>query len=65
VFVEHGRLWWQTVVQPFELSQEAPDRFFMKADDRTVVFMRDKSGRVTGVDMTFPGNPTVFSLPRL
>jgi len=65
VFVERGRLWWQTVAQPFELTQEAGDRFFMKADDRTVVFTRDKSGRVAGVDMTFPGNETVFSLPRL
>jgi CubicO group peptidase (beta-lactamase class C family) len=65
VFVDRGRLWWQTVAQPFELSQEAPDHFFMKADDRTVVFVRDKSGQVTRVDMTFPGNPTVFSLPKL
>lgn len=64
VFIDRGRLWWQTVLQPFELTQESGDRFFMKADDRTLVFTRDKSGRVTGIDLTYPGVTQVFSLPR-
>jgi CubicO group peptidase (beta-lactamase class C family) len=65
VFIKDGKLWWQTVAQPFELTEESGDRFFMKADDRTLVFTRDKSGRITGVDITFPGVSTIFSLPRL
>lgn len=65
VFVKNGRLWWQTVAQPFEITEESGDRFFMKADDRTLVFTRDSTGRVTGIDLTYPGDATVFSLPRV
>jgi len=65
VYVRDGRLWWETTLGPWLLSQEGPDRFFMKADDRTVVFVRDDAGRVIRLDITYPGDPTVFSLPRL
>ncbi len=65
VFVDKGRLWWQTTVGPYPMAQEAPDRFFMKADDRTLVFVRNATGRVTRIDLTYPDNPTVYSLPRV
>ena len=65
VFVDKGRLWWETTAGPFPMTQEAPDRFFMKADDRTLVFVRDASGRVSRIDLTYPDAPTVFALPRV
>ncbi len=65
VFVDKGRLWWETTLGPWELTQEAPDRFFMKADDRTLVFVRDESGRITRVDLIYPDYPEIFRLPRL
>jgi hypothetical protein len=65
IFVDRGRLWWQTTLGPYALTQEAPDRFFMKADDRTLLFMRDESRRVTRVDVTWPEDPDTYSLPRL
>ena len=65
VFVDRGRLYWETTAGPFEMTQEAPDRFFMKANDRTLVFVRDGSGRVTKVDVTEAGEATVYSLPRM
>ena len=65
VFVDQGRLWWQTTLGPYALTQEAPDRFFMKADDRTLVFVRDASGRPTRVDITWPEDATVYTLPRM
>ena len=65
VFIDKGRLWWRTTVGPYPMTQAAPDRFFMKADDRTLVFVRDGSGRVTRIDLTYPDNPTVYALPRL
>ncbi|HEU0309728.1 MAG TPA: serine hydrolase [Sphingomicrobium sp.] len=65
VFVDRGRLYWETTAGPFAMTQEATDRFFMKADDRTMVFVRDAAGRVTKVDITFPGDATVYSLPRM
>jgi CubicO group peptidase (beta-lactamase class C family) len=65
VFIQNGKLWWQTVYQPFEMTQEAPDRFFMKADDRTLVFVRDPSGKVIRVDITFPLDKNVYPLPRM
>jgi CubicO group peptidase (beta-lactamase class C family) len=65
VFVDQGRLWWETTLGPYALSQEAPDRFFMKADNRTLVFVRDESGRVTRIDLSWPDEAETFSLPRL
>ncbi len=65
IFIERGQLWWQTTLGPYAMTQEAPDRFFMKADDHTLVFMRDESGRVTHVDITWPGDPATYSLPRM
>ena len=47
------------------MTQEAPDRFFMKADDRTLVFVRDSAGKVKSLDVSYPGEPTVYSLPRM
>ena len=67
VFVDRGQLWYQTSAGPLALTQEAPDRFFAKQDDRVLVFVRDQSGRVTRVDMSWPSDPepTVYSLPRM
>ena len=67
VFVDRGQLWYQTSAGPLALTQEAPDRFFAKQDDRMIVFVRDASGRVTRLDMNWPSDPdpTVYSLPRL
>lgn len=65
VFVQNGKLWWQTVYQPMEMTQEAPDRFFLKADDRTFVFVRDPAGKVIRVDITFPLDKNVYPLPRM
>lgn len=67
VFVDRGQLWYQTSLGPIALRQEAPDRFFAKADERTLVFVRDKSGRVTRIDMSWPSDPdpAVYSLPRM
>jgi CubicO group peptidase (beta-lactamase class C family) len=65
VFVDKGRLWWETTLGPWELTQEAPDRFFMKADDRTLIFVRDEAGRVTRIDLTYPDYSETFRLPRL
>ena len=65
VFVKDGKLWWQSSYQPFELTQEAADRFFMKADGRTLVFARDKSGKVIRVDITFLFDKAVYPLPRM
>lgn len=64
IFANQGRLYWQTTLGPYELTQEAPDRFFMKADDRTFVFVRDEAGQVIRVDLIYPGGET-FELPRL
>jgi len=65
VFVDQGRLWWQTVAGPWAMTQEAPDRFLMKADNRTLVFVRDESGRVMRLDITWPDDPNTYSLPRM
>lgn len=65
VFVDRGRLWWQTVAGPWAMTQEAPDRFFMKADNRTMVFVRDEAGRVMRLDITWPDDPNTYSLPRM
>jgi hypothetical protein len=37
----------------------------MKDDDRTLVFTRDKPGRVNGIDLIHPGDPTALTLRRL
>ena len=65
VFVQDGRLWWQSSYQPFELTQEATDRFFMKADGRTLVFVRDKAGKVERIDITFLFDEAVYPLPKM
>ena len=65
VFVDRGRLYWETTAGPYEMTQEAPDRFFMKADDRTLVFVRDAAGRIKSLDVSYPGDATVYSLPRM
>jgi CubicO group peptidase (beta-lactamase class C family) len=64
VFVDQGRLWWQSSAGRYALTQEAPDRFFMKADNRTMVFVFDDQGRVTRIDVTYPGDPKVYVVPR-
>lgn len=67
VFVDRGQLWYLTGLGPLALWQEASDRFFAKQDDRMLVFVRDQSGRVTRLDMSWPydPDPTVYSLPRM
>jgi CubicO group peptidase (beta-lactamase class C family) len=65
VFVDRGQLWYQTSLGPLPLWQEAPDRFFAKQDDRTLVFVRDESGRVKQIDMSWPGEDPVYTLPRI
>ena len=65
VFVDQGRLWWQTVAGPWAMTQEAPDRFFMKADNRTMVFVRDEAGRVMRLDIKWSDDPNTYSLPRM
>jgi len=65
VFTKDGKLWWQSSYQPFELTPESADRFFMKADGRTLVFVRDKSGKVERVDITFLFDKAVYPLPKM
>ena len=65
IVLDHGRLLWQADVGSYPMTQEARDRFFMKADNRTLVFVRDGSGRVTRLDVSWPNDPTAFSLPRM
>jgi hypothetical protein len=65
VVLEGGWLYWETAAGKFPISQEGPDRFFMKADNRMMLFVRDGAGRIKSVDITYPGNATVYSLPRL
>lgn len=66
VFIKDGKLWWRTVYEPMELTQESRDHFFLKADDRTLVFARDPAGKVIRVDIMFPPfDKTVYQLPRM
>lgn len=37
----------------------------MKTDNRIMKFVFDKSGHVTRIDVTYPGDATVYALPRL
>ena len=47
------------------LVQVGPDRFVMKADSRTMKFVFDKQGKVTRIDVTYPGDSTVYAVPRI
>jgi CubicO group peptidase (beta-lactamase class C family) len=65
VLIDQGRLWWQSPAGRFPLTQLGPDRFVMKTDNRIMKFVFDKSGHVTRIDVTYPGDATVYALPRL
>ena len=47
------------------LAQVGPDRCVMKADNRIVAFVSDVNGRVIRIDVTYPGDATVYAAPRL
>jgi CubicO group peptidase (beta-lactamase class C family) len=65
VVVERGRLWWDSANGHYPLAQVGADRFVMKADNRIMAFVSDAGGRVTRIDVTYPGDPTVYAVPRL
>ena len=65
VLVDRGRLWWQSPAGRFPLTQVGPDRFVMKADNRIMAFVSDDRGNVTRIDVTYPGDPDTYVLPRL
>jgi hypothetical protein len=37
----------------------------MKADSRTMKFVFDDKGKVTRIDVTYPGESTVYAVPRI
>lgn len=65
VLREQGRLWWQSDAGRYVLTQIGPERFVMKADNRILAFVLDERGNVTRIDVTYPGDPRVFPLPRI
>lgn len=65
VLVAQGRLWWQSSAGRHRLTQVGPDRFVMKADNRIMAFVFDGGGRVTRIDVTYPGDPNIYVVPRL
>jgi CubicO group peptidase (beta-lactamase class C family) len=65
VLVDQGGLWWQSSAGRHRLAQVGPDRFVMKADNRIMLFLFDEGGRVTRIDVTFPGDPNTYAVPRL
>lgn len=65
VLFEQGRLWWQSSAGRFPLTHIGAGRFVMKADNRVMVFVSDQSGRVTHIDVTYPGDPNTYVVPRL
>jgi len=65
VLVDQDRLWWQSPAGRYLLTQVAPDRFVMKADNRIMAFVFDDKGNVTRTDVTYPGDSNTYALPRL
>jgi CubicO group peptidase (beta-lactamase class C family) len=65
VLIDRDRLWWQSPAGRFLLTQVGPDRFVMKADNRIMAFVLDAGGNVTRIDVTYPGDPNTYVVPRL
>lgn len=65
VLLDQGRLWWKSPAGRFKLVQVGPDRFVMKEDNRTMTFVLDEKGQVTRADVTYPGDPNTYVLPRI
>ena len=65
VEIDQGRLWWVTSLGRFALTQVGPDRFVMKTDNRIKTFIFDDKGQVIRVDVTYPGDPNIYAVPRI
>ncbi len=65
VVADQGRLLWVNQLGRFPLLHVGPNRFVMKADNRVMTFVVDAGGHVTRVDITYPGSPDIYALPRL
>ena len=65
VVLDGGRLWWQSPAGRYVLTQIGPDRFVMKADNRIMAFVLDERGNVARIDVSYPGNPNSWALPRI
>lgn len=63
--LDRGRLWWTSSSGRFALTRIGPDRFVMKADNRIKTFIFDDKGDVTRIDVTYPGDPNVYAVPRI
>jgi len=64
VLMDRGRLWWKSPAGRFALAQVGRDRFVMKTDNRIMKFVFDK-GRVTRIDVTYPGDSRIYVVPRI
>ena len=65
VELDRGGIRWVSAFGPFALTQIGPDRFVMKADNRIMAFVLDGTGQVSRVDITYPGDSNVYSVPRI
>jgi CubicO group peptidase (beta-lactamase class C family) len=65
ILLEQGRLWWHSAAGRYVLTQIGPDRFVMKADNRILAFVLDDNGNVAQINVTYPGNPNSWALPRI
>jgi CubicO group peptidase (beta-lactamase class C family) len=64
VEAEQDHLFWHSPAGRFPLTQIGPDRFVMKTDSRTMNFVSE-NGRVTRIDITYPGDTNTYVVPRL
>lgn len=65
VLVDQGKLWWQSSAGRYLLTQTGPNRFVMKADNRFMTFVFDDKGNVLRIDVTYPGDPNTYVVPRI
>lgn len=64
VVLDQGRLWWENQSGRYALTHVGPDRFIMKTDNRIMTFVFG-AGRAARIDVTYPGDPNVYVLPRM
>ena len=62
--LDQGRIFWHSAAGRLPLTQVAPHRFVLKADNRIMVFVLDAQGRVTQIDITYPGDTTPYVVRR-
>jgi CubicO group peptidase (beta-lactamase class C family) len=64
VVVEQDRLWWKSRAGAYQLTPIGPDRFVLKAASRVIDFVFE-GDELVRVDVTLPGDPNTYALPRV